>query len=260
MALDRKSSVFAFLLAVCVLVPVANSRMGNSGDADAHLRKAAGLMDRGRLRDGRAEITAALKANPSDPATYLTALAIWTANERWRDALAVGEALLDRHESRRLKPALAKVEIIALYQGLGTAYWKTRDLESAAKAFEAALALSPNDPMALNDLGYFYADEGIKLRRALALTRKAALLRPHDGMVIDSLGWAQYRLKDHKEAVKTLRRAVELAPDSADLRYHLGAAYAAMGSRAAARVELEKSLLLDPHQSQAAKLLKTLQK
>lgn len=110
----------------------------------------------------------------------------------------------------------------------------------------------------MNNLGYFLADENRNLQEALKLTQKAAKLRPDDGTVLDSLGWAQFRLKRYDEAQKTLLRAVALLPDSAEVRYHLGAAYSALGRKAEARVELRKSLVLDNNMTEAAILLKTL--
>ena len=46
----------------------------------------------------------------------------------------------------------------------------------------------------LNYLGYSWVDMGLNLEEALEMIRKAVELRPNDGYIVDSLGWAHYRL------------------------------------------------------------------
>jgi len=55
-------------------------------------------------------------------------------------------------------------------------------------------------------------DQGINLDDGMRMIRRAVEQRPDDGYIVDSLGWAHYRIKEYDEAVKQLERAVELKP------------------------------------------------
>ena len=48
------------------------------------------------------------------------------------------------------------------------------------------------------------------------MIRRAVEQRPDDGYIVDSLGWAHYRIHEYDEAVKQLERAVELKPRGSD--------------------------------------------
>ena len=77
----------------------------------------------------------------------------------------------------------------------------------------------------MNYLGYSWVDMNMNLDEALDMIRKAVDLRPSDGYIVDSLGWAYYRLGRFDEAVRELERAVSLKPDDPVLNDHLGDAY-----------------------------------
>jgi tetratricopeptide (TPR) repeat protein len=66
---------------------------------------------------------------------------------------------------------------------------------------------------------------GMNLTEAMAMIRKAVELRPNDGYIVDSLGWAHYRLGDYESAVTELERAVSLRPEDPVINDHLGDAY-----------------------------------
>jgi tetratricopeptide (TPR) repeat protein len=72
---------------------------------------------------------------------------------------------------------------------------------------------------------------GRNLEEGLDLIRRAVELRPNDGYIVDSLGWAYYRLARYEEAVAELERAVSLKPDDAVLNDHLGDAYWRVGRK-----------------------------
>ena len=77
----------------------------------------------------------------------------------------------------------------------------------------------------LNYLGYSWVDQGVKLDEAFKMLRRAVELRPNDGYIVDSLGWAHYKLGQYPEAAQTLERAVSLKPADPVLNDHLGDAY-----------------------------------
>ncbi len=57
-----------------------------------------------------------------------------------------------------------------------------------------ALVLAPNEPTLLNYLGYSWVDQNRNIPEALAMLEKAHTLKPTDGYIADSVGWAYYKL------------------------------------------------------------------
>src|SRR6516164_5813762 len=75
------------------------------------------------------------------------------------------------------------------------------------------LELFPDQPHVLNYLGYSWIDQGVNLDEGMRMIKRSVEQRADDGYIVDSLGWAYYRLGNMDEAVKQLERAVELKPE-----------------------------------------------
>ena len=91
------------------------------------------------------------------------------------------------------------------------------------------MQLFPDQPLVLNYLGYSWIDQGVNLDDGMNMIRRAVEQRPDDGYIVDSLGWANFRIGNYDEAVKNLERAVELKPDDPTINDHLGDAYWRVG-------------------------------
>jgi tetratricopeptide (TPR) repeat protein len=100
--------------------------------------------------------------------------------------------------------------------------------------------------MALNYLGYTYADRGMLLEEAVSLITRALSIRPDDGYVMDSLGWAYYKQGKFKESLDALEKAVVLAPNDPVILEHLGEVYLKENERERGRDAWVHSLKLDP--------------
>jgi len=99
----------------------------------------------------------------------------------------------------------------------GIALERSKDWSRAEKDFLQALEFNPDQPYVLNYLGYSWVDQGINLDRAREMIERAVELRPRDGYIVDSLGWALYRMGDFGSAVGHLEEAVELRPEDLPL-------------------------------------------
>ena len=104
--------------------------------------------------------------------------------------------------------------------------------------------LDPSDADALNALGYTLADRTDRHQEALVLIEKALAAKPDEPAIIDSMGWVQYRLGNHAEALKHLRRAFELQPD-AEIAAHLGEVLWVTGAKDEARAAWAKGREVD---------------
>ncbi|MEQ1548074.1 MAG: hypothetical protein ABL918_05420 [Chakrabartia sp.] len=113
----------------------------------------------------------------------------------------------------------------------------------AKLALQKAVDLAPNQPSALNYLGYAMLDRRENIAEATALILKASLLKPDDPAITDSLGWAYFVAGKHDLAVITLERAVAAEPTEAALSEHLGDAYWVTGRKVDARYAWQAALL-----------------
>ena len=112
--------------------------------------------------------------------------------------------------------------------------------------FERALELSPEQPDVLNYLGYMWVDRGEQLAGRPGHDPARGRARPNSGAIIDSLGWAYYRLGEYARALDHLEAAVALEPADATLNDHLGDLYWRLGRRTEARFQWRRALALEP--------------
>ena len=144
------------------------------------------------------------------------------------------------------------------YYSRGTSYERLKKWPQAEVDLQKALQLYPDQPLVLNYLGYSWIDQNRNLKEGMKLIEKAVSLKPDDGYIVDSLGWAHYRLGNFKEAVKHLERAVELRPEDPVLNDHLGDALWKVGREREARFQWNQSLSLKPEPDDAEKTKKKL--
>ena len=81
------------------------------------------------------------------------------------------------------------------------------------KDLRTVLEREPDHPQALNALGYTWADHNLNLNQALEYIKRAHVQLPNDAAILDSLGWAHYRLGDLRQAEALLRQALSIQPD-----------------------------------------------
>ncbi len=116
-----------------------------------------------------------------------------------------------------------------LFYFRGICYERSKQWPKAEADLKKALELYPDQPLVLNYLGYSWIDQGTNLEDGMNMIRRAVEQRPDDGYIVDSLGWANFRIGNYPEAVKELERAVELKPDDPTINDHLGDAYWRVG-------------------------------
>ncbi len=117
-----------------------------------------------------------------------------------------------------------------------------------------ALELFPEQPHVLNYLGYSWIDQGLNLDEGMRMIRRAVEQRPDDGYIVDSLGWAHYRLGDYENAAKQLEKAVELKPEDPTINDHLGDAYWKIGRTLEAQFQWSHARDLKPEPEDLAKI------
>jgi Flp pilus assembly protein TadD len=189
-------------------IAVVLDETGKSDEAQAHLRKlrANGIDDDEKLAE-----------------SYLLEAELFTRHEQRQEALAAYDrGLKVLPDERRLLYARA-----LLNESMDRIGDAERDLRRIVE-------LDPDDPDALNALGYTLADRTERFDEAFTLIEKALKLKPDEPAIIDSMGWVQYRRGNHDEALKHLERAFKLQPD-AEIAAHLGEVMWVTGDKVGAR-------------------------
>ena len=92
--------------------------------------------------------------------------------------------------------------------GRGVAYERTDQWNKAETDLLNSLSVSPDDAYVINYLAYSWIEKGINIEKSLNMLKKANELKPNDGYIIDSLGWALFKLNKYEEAKKYLQLAV----------------------------------------------------
>ena len=124
-----------------------------------------------------------------------------------------------------------------LYYYRGIANDRMKAFDKSEADFRKALSLSKDEPTVLNYLGYSLIDRGVKLDEAIIMVKKAVELKPNDGYIVDSLGWAYFTMGDYDQAVNYLERAVDLNAADATIAQHLGDAYWHVGRKLEAQFQ-----------------------
>jgi tetratricopeptide (TPR) repeat protein len=129
-----------------------------------------------------------------------------------------------------------------LYYARGICYERLDDWEAAHADFRSALELNPSQPQVLNYLGYSLVEKQQTLDVALEMIERAVSVRPDSGYIVDSLGWALYRMARYEEAVDHMERAVELMAVDPVVNDHLGDVYWAVGRYLEAEFQWRRAL------------------
>ena len=132
------------------------------------------------------------------------------------------------------------------YFQFGSTLERHGDYEEAAKYFHKCLELSPNFSEALNYLGYMWADRGENLDEAKKLIEKAIELEPKNSAYLDSMGWVLFKLKQPREALDWMQKAIQLSGEPDPTLYdHLGDIYGGLKEFDKARDAWRKSVELE---------------
>jgi len=131
---------------------------------------------------------------------------------------------------------------------------RSKQWSKAEADMRKALDLQPEQPHVLNYLGYSWIDQGINLDEGMKMIKRAVDQRPDDGYIVDSLGWAYYRIGNYEDAVKNLERAIDLKPEDPTINDHLGDAYWRVGRTLEAKFQWAHARDLKPEPEDLPKI------
>ena len=217
------------------------------------IRKALNLTQLDRIEEAKSLLDELARDNPKELQPLDALGNIMRGQKRFGEAVEYytrAIALIDKPEQKHW----------TYFYSRGTSYERLKKWSLAEADLQKALQLSADQAMVLNYLGYSWIDQNRNLKQGLALIEKAVRQKPDDGYIVDSLGWAHYRLGNFKEAVRHLERAVELRPEDPVLNDHLGDAYWRVKREREARFQWDQALTLKPEPEDAEKIKKKLAK
>lgn len=177
-----------------------------------------------------------LPAIYDDFSHYLFIANLYSQAKRGKDAIeAVRQATNVAQTSDRKE--IARLTLATIQQANG-------DFEGSEKTLRDILQLSPRNPIALNNLGYFLSERDKNFDEALKLIEQAIEIDPLNSSYLDSLGWVYFKLGKFTEAEKYLKDALQIDDSSATIHEHLGDVYNKQGKTDLAKDAWEKALKL----------------
>lgn len=193
-------------------------------------------------RDGRPDaaievVDQLVQAYPDLADVHVAAGDLYRSQEQYADAVASYDraiTLLDARDNPQW----------FVFYARAISHERQDNWERAEADFRRALDLNPGHPQVLNYLGYSMVEEGINLDEALDMIERAVAERPESGYIVDSLGWALYRLGRYDEAIVHMERAAELMPTDPVVNDHLGDVLWAVDRKAEARFQWKRALSL----------------
>ena len=148
----------------------------------------------------------------------------------------------------------------SLFYSRGIAFERLKRWPEAEADFRKALELSPDQPLVLNYLGYSWVEQNTNLDEAFKMLRRAVEQQPTDGYIVDSLGWAFYRLGQYDKALQLMEKAVDLKAADPTINEHLGDVYWRLGRELEARFQWNHARDLNPEPEDLPKILEKIEK
>lgn len=209
--------------------------------------QASAALSAGKVEDAAALLKALAEKRPKDSAVLSAYGDVLRRQDHCDLAIPVyGQAI-----------ALIQKPVAAdwpFYYRRGSCEFQQGNWPAAEADYKAALALAPNEPRLLNELGYGYVDRGENLDAALAMIQKAVAAAPDQGFIIDSLAWAYFRLGRYQEAVEPQEKASLLMPVDPVVTDHLGDVYWMAGRKREAEYQWHRALSFHPEDKDAARI------
>lgn len=196
------------------------AKVGPSNRMEAQVRIAVIRAKQGDIARAREIIQQLRDQSPEDAETlYLVEAEILATAGHEEDSMGVYTAAL---ESFPDNPDILYARALFAV--------KLDRIDLAESDLRRIIAADPEHADALNALGYTLADRTDRFQEALGLIERAYALKPDESAILDSMGWAHYRLGNLDQALDFLRRASESLSDG-EIAAHLGEVLWALGRR-----------------------------
>ena len=235
------------VIAAYQLVPTASPlKMG------ADIQIALELEGLGKTEEATRRLTEIVASRPRDVEALSALAELQRSTKKYVDAAAT-------YDQAIAAVGIPQRDNWTLFYFRGICYERSKQWPKAEADFKEALELDPDQPLVLNYLGYSWVDQGLNLEEAFKMLRRAVELRPNDGYIVDSLGWAHFKLGQYDEAAETLEKAINLKPSDPVLNDHLGDAYWRVNRRIEAHFQWNHARDMGPDPEDLSPILKKIE-
>jgi tetratricopeptide (TPR) repeat protein len=255
----------------------------NPNDARGLAGLTEALAGEGRMGDAIKDAEKASDAAPNRRDLRMFVAKLYVRSERYDQAITIYKGLLDKDpksanllfqlaETERRKGDLnasmeafrrcsqeAPNDTVCLQQ-LGMLLEGTGKGDQAKPIWEQILKIQPDAPVALNNLAYQKAEEGVDLDQALTMAQRAVQKVPNSMDMADTLGWIYIKKNLSDDAVRVFHDLVQKDPKNPTFHYHYGMALLQKGDKPSAKKELEKAMQENPSKDQSQKIQDLLRK
>jgi len=240
------------------------------------------LVSEGRMNDAVSEIQKAIQREPQRNDLKLFLAHLDVRSQHYEDAIGIYKGLLNQEpnspsllyqlgeterrngdlnasmESFRHCSQEAPNDTQCLLE-LGLLMDGTGKREQAKPIYEQILKIQPDHPIALNNLAYIKAEEGVDLDQALTMAQRARQKAPGSPDIADTLGWIYIKKNMSEDAVRVFTDLVQKDPKNPTFHYHFGMALLQKGDKSSAKRELETALKDNPSTDEKGKIQDLLQ-
>ncbi len=222
--------------------------LGSPLQRNAQIQLALNLDTLEKTDEAKASLEKLIAANPADVEAIMALGNVLRGRKQFAECADIYSKGVD---------TIAKAEKShwVIYYFRGICLERAKQWAKAEVDLKKSLELFPDQPHVLNYLGYSWIDQGVNLDEGMRMIKRAVEQRADDGYIVDSLGWAYYRLGNMEEAVKQLERAVELKPEDPTINDHLGDAYWRVGRVLEAQFQWSHARDLKPEPEDLEKIL-----
>ena len=235
------------VIAAYQLVPTASPlKMG------ADIQIALELEGLGKTDEATRRLTEIVASRPRDVEALSALAELQRSTKKYVDAAAT-------YDQAIAAVGIPQRDNWTLFYFRGICYERSKQWPKAEADFKEALELDPDQPLVLNYLGYSWVDQGLNLEEAFKMLRRAVELRPNDGYIVDSLGWAHFKLGQYDKATETLEKAINLKPADPILNDHLGDAYWRVNRRVEAHFQWNHARDMGPDPEDLPAILKKIE-
>ena len=218
----------------------------------ADIQIALELDTMGKADEAKQRLTQIIAERPHDVEALSALAELQRSGKKYVEAAAT-------YDQAIAAVAIPRRENWTLFYFRGICYERSNQWPKAEADFKKALELNPDQPLVLNYLGYSWVDKGLNLEEAFKMLRRAVELQPNDGYIVDSLGWAHYKLGQYQEAAQTLEKAINLKPADPVLNDHLGDAYWRVDRRVEAHFQWNHARDMGPDPEDLPAILKKIE-
>jgi len=205
-------------------VQPSNDKVQNQDYISAHSRAARIMATQGRLEDSRKHFAQLREKTPDREALLYGAEANMLESLNHREqALALLTTAIDKYPDN-----------VQLLYNRAILYEQADHVIPMEKDLQRILSLDAENASALNALGYFLTSRTSRYDEALSLIKRALAVRPNDPAILDSMGWALYKLGQYEQAIEYLQQALNTLPDG-EIAAHLGEVLWVSGKQSAAQ-------------------------